>query len=311
MSLEAFVLGTGGMMPLPHRHLTSVMIRREGELFLFDCGEATQIALKKLNLKWKKISAIFISHTHADHITGLPGILMLSSQVDRTEPLVIYGPPKVKEFYQSMKKSLDMYINYPIVVREIANPSVPQVLVDHPAYEIKSFPLNHSRVCVGYSLTEKDRPGEFYPNKAQALGVPRGKLYSVLQSGESVTLEDGRTIQPQEVLGPSRPGRKISYVTDTLFMPSISEEVRGSDLLFCEGMFLAENADTAKEKKHMTGVEAAQVGQAAGALSVGLIHHSPRYIERDLRKLEKEAQEVYGPCFLARDGQSITLANKN
>jgi ribonuclease Z len=136
MSLEAFVLGTGGMMPLPYRHLTSVMVRREGELFLFDCGEATQIALKKLNLKWKKISAIFISHTHADHITGLPGILMLSSQVDRTEPLMIFGPPKVKEFYVSMKKSLDMFINYPIVVprnsgsESTSNPGGPTRLSD-------------------------------------------------------------------------------------------------------------------------------------------------------------------------------------
>jgi ribonuclease Z len=311
MSLEAFVLGTGGMMPLPHRHLTSVMVRREGELFLFDCGEATQIALKKLNLKWKKISAIFISHTHADHITGLPGILMLSSQVDRSDPLVIYGPPKVKEFYQSMKKSLDMYINYPIVVKEILDPSLPQILLDHPSYTIKAFPLNHSRVCVGYSFTEKDRPGEFYPAKAQALGVPRGKLYSVLQSGEPVTLEDGTKVEPQDVLGPPRPGLKISYVTDTLYGPSISEEVRDSDLLFCEGMFLAENADTAREKKHMTGVQAAQIGQESGALSVGLIHHSPRYTDRELRKLEKEAQEVYDRCFLARDGQRINLANKN
>jgi ribonuclease Z len=248
MSLEAFVLGTGGMMPLPYRHLTSVMVRREGELFLFDCGEATQIALKKLNLKWKKISAIFISHTHADHITGLPGILMLSSQVDRTEPLMIFGPPKVKEFYVSMKKSLDMFINYPIVVHEIQDPSQPQILVDQPAYQIKSFPLNHSRVCVGYTLVEKDRPGEFFPERAEALGVPRGKLYSTLQSGEAVTLEDGRRIIPDEVLGPPRPGLKISYVTDTLFMPSISEEVKNSDLLFCEGMFLEENGDTAREK---------------------------------------------------------------
>ena len=119
MNLEAFVLGTGGMMPLPGRGLTSVLVRREGELFLFDCGEGTQIGLRRLNLRWKKITSIFISHTHADHVTGLPGILMLSSQVDRDEPLYIYGPPKIRDFVEAMRRTLDMYINYEIVVREI------------------------------------------------------------------------------------------------------------------------------------------------------------------------------------------------
>src|SRR6056297_2408136 len=116
MNLEVFVLGCGGMMPLPGRFLTSVLLRREGDLFLFDCGEGTQVSLKKLQLKWKKINAIFISHTHADHVTGLPGMLMLSSQVDRNEPLYIYGPPKITEFVETSRKVLDMYINYDIVV---------------------------------------------------------------------------------------------------------------------------------------------------------------------------------------------------
>ena len=117
MNLEAFVLGCGGMMPLPYRHLTSVLLRRDGNLFLFDCGEGTQVSLRRLNLKWKKIDAIFISHTHADHITGLPGLMMLSSQVDRDEPLYIYGPPKVADYVESSRKVLDMYINYPVVVK--------------------------------------------------------------------------------------------------------------------------------------------------------------------------------------------------
>ncbi|MBO5770534.1 MAG: MBL fold metallo-hydrolase, partial [Spirochaetales bacterium] len=116
MNFEVFSLGTSGMMPLPGRYLTSALVRREGELFLFDCGEGTQISLKMLNLKWKKISAIFISHMHADHVTGLPGILMLSSQVDRSEPLYIYGPAKLVEYIESSRKILDMYINYEIKV---------------------------------------------------------------------------------------------------------------------------------------------------------------------------------------------------
>src|SRR6056297_3975013 len=119
MNLELFILGTGGMMPLPNRFLTSMLLRREGDLFLFDCGEGTQVSLRKLNLRWKKINTIFISHTHADHITGLPGILMLSSQVERSEPLYIIGPPRIREYVETSRRVLDMYINYDIVIDEI------------------------------------------------------------------------------------------------------------------------------------------------------------------------------------------------
>ena len=124
MNLEAFILGCGGMMPLPYRHLTSVLLRREGDLFLFDAGEGTQVSLRRLNLRWKKINTIFISHTHADHVTGLPGILMLSAQVDRDEPLYIIGPPKIKEYVETSRQVLDMYINYEIIIQEITEPGI-------------------------------------------------------------------------------------------------------------------------------------------------------------------------------------------
>src|SRR6056297_670030 len=156
MNLELFILGTGGMMPLPNRFLTSMLLRREGDLFLFDCGEGTQVSLRKLNLRWKKINTIFISHTHADHITGLPGILMLSSQVDRDEPLYIYGPPKIKEYVESSRKVLDMYINYEIIVKEIDEEGI---IYSGNGFNIKTFRLEHSKPCVGYSLIEEKRPG--------------------------------------------------------------------------------------------------------------------------------------------------------
>jgi len=146
MNLEVFVLGTGGMMPLPNRFLTSMLIRREGDLLLFDCGEGTQVSLRKLNLKWKKISAIFISHTHADHVTGLPGILMLSSQVDRDDPLYIYGPPKIREYVEENRRVLDMYINYEIIVKELDGPGI---VYEQEEYTIRSFELRHTKPCVG------------------------------------------------------------------------------------------------------------------------------------------------------------------
>ena len=124
--MEAFVLGSGGTTPLPNRHLTSVLLRREGEVFLFDAGEGTQVSLRAFNLKWKKISAILISHTHADHVTGLPGMLMLSSQVDREDPLYVIGPPRITEYVDANRRVLEMYINYEIRVREIEEPSTPK-----------------------------------------------------------------------------------------------------------------------------------------------------------------------------------------
>ena len=302
--MEAFILGCGGMMPLPYRHLTSVLLRREGDLFLFDCGEGTQVSLRRLNLKWKKIDAIFISHTHADHVTGLPGILMLNAQVDRTEPLYIYGPPKIKEYVETSRKVLDMYINYPIVVKEIEAPCVVHSGKD---FYIRAFPLDHTKVCVGYTLEELDRPGEFNPDKARELGVPVGPLWSQLQNGFEVQSADGTTVKPEQVLGEKRSGRKFSFVTDTLYKNTIAEEVRGSDLLVCEGMFEEELIDQAKEKKHMTAKQAATIARDAAVRRMCLIHYSPRYTDRDLEKLLNEAQEVWPQTELSRDRMNIEI----
>ena len=142
MNIEVFILGTGGMMPLPGRGLTSVLVRREGDLFLFDCGEATQIAFRRLNLRWKKISHIFISHTHADHVTGLPGMLSLSSQVERSEPLHVYGPPRVRAYIEQSLQVLDIYINYEIVIHETLD-SGPLVTGD--GFQVHAYRLRHSK----------------------------------------------------------------------------------------------------------------------------------------------------------------------
>lgn len=298
MNMEAFILGCGGMQPLPYRHLTSVLLRRDGDLFLFDGGEGTQVSLKRLNLKWKKINAIFVSHTHADHVTGLPGIMMLSSQVDRTEPLYIYGPPKIAEYIETSRKVLDMYINYPVVVKEI---TAPCVVHEEKDFIIRAFPLNHTKVCVGYTLEEKDRPGEFNPEKAKELNVPCGPLWSKLQNGETVEASDGTLVKPEDVLGKPRKGRKFSYVTDTAYMDSIAQEVKNSDLLVCEGMFERALIDQAKEKKHMTSSQAATIARDSNSKKMCLIHYSPRYTDKELGILEEEAKEIYPGTILSKD----------
>lgn len=298
MNLEAFILGCGGMMPLPYRHLTSVLLRRDGDLFLFDCGEGTQVSLKRLNLKWKKIDAIFISHTHADHVTGLPGIMMLNAQVDRTEPLYIYGPPKIAEYVETSRKVLDMYINYPVIVKEI---TAPCIVHEGEDFAVRAFPLQHTKTCVGYTLEEKDRPGEFNPEKARELNVPIGPLWGKLQKGESVQSATGKTVTPEDVMGEKRHGRKFSFVTDTMYLPSIAREVQNSDLLICEGMFADDCEDQAREKKHMTSRQAATIAKDSQAKRMALIHYSPRYNDKNLELLLEQAKEVYPNAQLSKD----------
>jgi ribonuclease Z len=299
MNLEAFVLGTGGMMPLPNRHLTSVLLRREGELFLFDGGEGTQVSLRRLNLRWKKITAIFVSHTHADHVTGIPGLLMLSSQVDRDEPLYIIGPPKIAEYIEASRQTLDMYVNYEIIVKEFTEPGP---VFSGEGFTISAFPLRHTKTCYGYVMEEDKRAGAFFPEKAEALGVPRGPLWSVLQGGQEVRLENGDTVKPEQVLGPPRSGRKFSYVTDSLYFPEIAPRVKDSDLLICEGMFERDLLSSAIEKKHMTAEQAAMIARDAGGVKkMGLIHYSPRYTDHDLKKLLSEAQSIFPDTVLCRD----------
>lgn len=307
MSFEVFVLGTSGMQPLPGRFLTSAMVRRNGDLFLFDCGEGTQVSLKMLNLHWKKISSIFISHMHADHVTGLPGLLMLSSQVERSEPLYIYGPEKLKDYIDSNRKLLDMYINYQIKFV----PVEPGVILETDEYKVEAIPLLHTKPCYGYVLTEKDRPGEFSVEQAQALGVPMGPMWGKLQRGESVTFENGSTVTSDQVLGKPRKGIKFSYVTDTMYMSHIANYVKDSDLLLCEGMFTKDLSQDAYEKKHMTSTQSATIALQAGVKKMGLIHYSPRYTDRELYTLLDEAKEVFPETVLCKDRMSFTLNHED
>jgi ribonuclease Z len=298
MNFEAFILGCGGMMPLPNRHLTSVLLRREGDLFLFDCGEGTQVSLRRLNLRWKKISVIFVSHTHADHVTGIPGLLMLSSQVDRDDPLYIIGPPRIAEYIESSRRVLDMYINYEIVVKEI---TAPGVVYSGEGFHVRAFPLRHTKPCYGYALEEDKRPGEFHVEKAEALGVKRGPKWAAIQSGQTVQAENGTEVRPDQVLGPERTGRKFSFVTDTLAFREIADEVAGSDLFVCEGMFEKALEESAREKKHMTAEQAACIAKAAAVKKLALIHYSPRYTEYELKQVIKEAEAIFPPTVLSKD----------
>lgn len=291
-------------MPLPGRGLTSVLLRREGDLLLFDCGEGTQLAFRRLNLKWKKITAIFISHTHADHVTGLPGILSLSSQVDRSEPLYIYGPPRIRQYVEQTLRVLDIYINYEIVIHEFYDD---EVVMQAEDYRVDSLRLRHTKPCLGYRLVEEPRPGQFHPEQAIKAGVARGPDWSTLQRGESVQLSSGVVVTPQDVMGPIRSGRTFSFVTDTAAFSGLTPFVSGSDLLICEGMFCADLTSDARSKKHLTAQQAGRIASQAGVRRMGLIHYSPRYTERDLRQLVSEARAEFSESFLTRDLLDLSI----
>ena len=307
MSFEVFSLGTSGMMPLPGRFLTSALVRREGELFLFDCGEGTQVSLKMLNLRWKQISSIFISHMHADHVTGLPGLLMLSSQVDRTQPLTIYGPARLADYIESSRKILDMYINYEI--RCI--PVEPGVIAECDEYHINCFPLKHTKQCFGYSIVEKERPGAFSVERALELRVPKGPLWGKLQRGEDVMNSDGVVIHPSDVLGEKRSGRKFSFVTDTMYFPEIADYVYGSDIFFCEAMFSDDLEADAREKKPLTARQAAMCARDGEVGMLCLQHYSPRYSDRELKILGEEAKAIFPSTVLTRDRMSFDIPLKD
>lgn len=266
------------------------------------------MALKRLNMRWKNISVIFITHTHADHVTGLPGMLMLSAQVSREKPLIIIGPKRIKDYVDKTVETLEMYLNYEIDIREIPDWRQVSEVYREEDISVKSIPLKHGRPCVGYIIEEDPRPGIFYPEKAKEARVPCGPLWARLQKGCSVRNADGREVHPEEVLGRARAGRKFSYMTDTSAVPAAAEWVKDSDLLICEGMFDESLKENAAEKQHMTAAQAAALAQKAGGVKkMGLTHFSPRYGKFDLELLKKEASAVFPASFLCRDLMEIPV----
>ncbi len=277
-------------MPMPYRFLTSLAVRHQGQLYLFDAGEGCQINLKKAKLGIKSLRLVAVSHLHADHCLGLPGLLMLRAQVTDPGPLTILGPPGIERFVSQLRELLGFFINYPINFVEWYE-ARPELAYEDEWVRIVWAPLEHSAFCLGYRFKEHPRPGKFKPEAALALGVPEGPLWGKLQHGESVTLESGITIIPDQVAGPTRPGRHICYAVDTRPNRSLDNLCQGVDAAFLEGMFLPEDHEEAEEKMHMTVVEAAQVAANADARLAVLVHISPRYVKEDLEELAVAVQK--------------------
>lgn len=297
--LDVCLLGTGGMMPLPYRWLTSLMLRYNGQSILFDCGEGTQIALREKGWSPKPIDIICFTHYHADHISGLPGMLLTMGNAERTEPLLLIGPKGLNRTVNALR-TIAPELPFEIQCVEIAE--VEQTF-SFEGFSIHAFKVNHSVLCYGYTMSI-ERGGRFDKERAQAAGIPL-KLWSRLQKGEVIE-QDGATYTPDMVLGEKRKGLKVTYCTDTRPTESIEKNAVGSDLVILEGMYgEAEKAQKAKENKHMTMYEAARIAKAAGVPELWLTHYSPSLTHPE--EYLGDVRKIFPNTIAARDGRSMEL----
>ncbi|KXA90651.1 ribonuclease Z [candidate division MSBL1 archaeon SCGC-AAA259D14] len=303
--LKIIFLGTGGSLPTKDRGLVSIGIRRKGELLLFDCGEGTQRQTTQTNISPMKIDAIFITHFHGDHFLGIPGLVQTMSLMDREKPLDIYGPSKTEEKISSILSVPVYHLKFQIKIHELK----PGEKIRREGYQIETTATDHSVPGIAYALVEDERPGKFHPEKAKKLGLEPGPEYSRLQEGETVKLEDGRTIEPDQIIGPPRPGRKITYTGDTRFSQKIVDLAKDSDLLIHDATFDKDLEEEAKQAGHSTATDAARVAKKANVEKLVLIHASPRYT--DLSILEKQAQDIFSDTIYAQDLTEIEVPLKN
>lgn len=300
-------MGSGGMMPMPYRLLTSLVVRFKGRLYLFDAGEGTQIGIKGTGVGIKALRVIAISHLHGDHCLGLAGVLMMRSQVPQPPPLTLLGPPGIRRLVESVRHITEFHLNFPIDFLEWQE-HAPELAYEDENVRILWAPLKHTTLCLGYRLEERDRPGKFNPNAARRLGVPQGPLWGELQRGMSVELPDGRRVKPQQVLGPPRRGRRVCYVVDTRPCKNLYRLCREVDLAFIDGMFHPEHKEEAESKGHMTVEEASSVARRAGVREAVLVHISPRYEEADLERLSKAALSHFPNVRMGMDFQFYHVA---
>ena len=300
--LEVCLLGTGGMMPLPYRHLTSMMTRLNGSSLMIDCGEGTQVAIKKKGWSFKPIDILCITHFHADHISGLPGLLLTMGNSDRTDPLIIIGGKGIGNVVASLR-IIASDLPFEVKTVEIKGNEDEFHIND---YNIRAFRVNHNVPCYGYTITI-DRLPKFDVKRAEMLDLPK-YFWGVLQRGESVDYE-GKTYTPDMVMGSARSGLKLTYTTDTRPTASIEENAAGSDLLICEGMYgFDDDSKKAAEYKHMTMEEACRIAKKANVDELWLTHFSPS-LNRPVI-YENDVRKIFKNTHIGKDGMSKVLQFK-
>ena len=299
--LSLTFLGTGAATPTVDRNVAGLAVHREGETILFDCGEGSQRQMMRYGVGFA-FAEIFFTHYHADHLLGVTGLLRTLGLMDRTAPVTLYGP-RGAERVLGAAISLGIERNkFPIEIREVRAGD----RLARADYDIVVFETEHRADTVGYALAEHTRLGRFHPERARELGIPEGPLWGRLHRGETITLEDGRVVRPEDLVGAPRNGRTVVYSGDTRPHLPLIEAARGADLLVHEATFGGEELERAKETGHSTAAEAARVAAEAGVRRLVLTHISPRY-GRDAAELLAEARAIFPETIIARDGLTVDV----
>jgi len=299
MDLDVVFLGTSASAPTPRRAPAALLVRRGGERLLFDCGEGTQRQLMRSVIGLPDLEDVFLTHFHADHYLGLPGMLKTFALRQRDLPLTVYGPPGLRELFGELRRIFGR-VTYPVETVEVRAGEA----LERDGYRILVVPVHHGVSAVGYAIDEEDRPGRFDVETADALGVPPGPERGALQRGEPVGLDDGRVITPGAVLGPARPGRRIVITGDTAPVETVRVLAEGADLLVHEATFSEEERDRAADTLHSTARQAGEIAAAAGVRMLALTHLSPRYFGSELLD---EARAVFPEAVAPRDFDVIDV----
>jgi ribonuclease Z len=297
MDLEVTFLGTGASAPSARRSTAAVLVARGGERLLFDCGEGTQRQMQK-SLGLTQVDEIYLTHFHADHMLGLPGLLKTYDLTDREAPLRVFGPPGLKELFTILRPLIGR-LRYPLELEELK----PGERVDHDEYAVESYEAAHNVRASGWALVEDSRPGRFDPATAKALGVREGPDFARLQRGEEVEGSKG-TVTPDQVMGETREGRIVVVTGDTAPSPQTVAAAADADLLIHDASFMEEDAQRAAETGHSTVGQAAAVAAEAHVKLLALVHISARY---HVGKALEEAREVCANCVAPRDFDQIVV----
>lgn len=299
MDLDLVFLGTSGSVPTAQRAGAATLVRRGGERLLFDCAEGTQRQLLRSAVGLIELREVFLTHCHADHYLGLPGMLKTFALRGRELPITIYGPPGLRELFGSLKRIFGR-LTYEYELVELR----PGEELERGDYRIVTFPVEHGVIALGYAIAEAQRPGRFDVEAAEALGIPVGPERGALQRGGSITLPGGRTIRPEEVLGSPRPGRSVVLTGDTAPAASVLAAARGADVLVHEATFCEEERERARETAHSTAAEAAEIAQAAEVSLLALTHLSNRYFGPEV---VREARAIFPGTVVPKDFDIIEV----
>ena len=293
--MKVTFLGTAGSFPTPKRGAPAIAVQIGSQLILLDCGEGTQRQMAKARIGLKTRTRILITHMHGDHVLGLPGILQTMSLFSRVSPLQIYGPEGIDAFVKATRETVKFDLTYPIEVVEIGE----GIVYKEKEYSVESAFMKHSIPALGYSISERNRPGKFYPQKATELGIPVGPLWGELQYGRMVESPEGKTVAPTDVMGPQRAGRKVTYTGDTSPNDSVARLARDADLLIHEATFDDDSEYKAWESGHSTPSQAAATARDSHVKRLILTHISARYNGTD--SFVKHARDIFSETLMAED----------